>query len=240
MSSDPQTVVCFGDSITEGVIGASYVDLLRQRLPAGVRLVNAGINGDTTLNLLRRVERDVVALDPDVVIVLVGLNDLSTAYGRPSNKLYYSTAKNIQVALTPARFARLYRRLLATLRARTRARLALCTLTTVGERLDDPFQEIVETYCTVIRALAAQERLPLIDLRAAFRAAIASDPRDGPPYHIWTPLLDWAAIGLRGANYDQLSKRRGYRLLCDGAHLAPPGADLVAGTILPTLVRLLR
>src|SRR4051794_36770435 len=56
-----KTLVCFGDSLTEGAIGASYVDLLRVRLPLAVRVINAGINGDTTLNLLRRVERDVVS-----------------------------------------------------------------------------------------------------------------------------------------------------------------------------------
>jgi acyl-CoA thioesterase-1 len=230
-----KTLVCFGDSLTEGAIGASYVDLLRARLPLAVRVINAGINGDTTLNLLRRLERDVVSHRPDVVIILVGLNDLTTVYGWRSNRVYYRAIKHVPVALTPIRFARAYRRLIATLRERTAARLALCTLTTVGERLDDPFQRYVDTYSTIIRALAEQERLPLIDLRNAFRAALAADPRDGPPYRIWTPILDWAAIGLRGQSYAALGARRGYRLLCDGAHLAEAGAALVAETMLPFL-----
>jgi lysophospholipase L1-like esterase len=234
-----KTLVCFGDSLTEGAIGASYVDILRARLPDYVHIINAGINGDTALHLLRRLERDVVARAPDVVVKLVGLNDLTTAYGWRSNKVYYRSAKNINIAITPRRFIRAYRRLIATLCERTRARLVLCTLTTVGERLDDPFQTIVDGYCTIIRALAEQERLALIDLRSAFRAAIAADPRDGPPYRIWTPVRDWAAIGLRGATYATLGERRGYRLLCDGAHLSAAGAQLVAETMLPTLSPLL-
>lgn len=240
MEKKTKTLVCFGDSLTEGAIGASYVEILRARLPESVRVVNAGINGDTTLNLLRRVERDVIALRPDAVVVLIGLNDLTTAYGWPSNRAYYRAAKQIHVRLTPRRFIRAYRRLIARLRERTAARLALCTLTTVGERLDDPFQQIVDAYSTIIRALADQERLPLIDLRAAFLAALAADPRDGPPYHIWTPVLDWAAIGLRGQTYATLTERRGYRLLCDGAHLAQAGAELVAETMLPALGPLLQ
>jgi lysophospholipase L1-like esterase len=230
-----KTLVCFGDSLTEGAIGASYVDILRERLPAAVRVINAGVNGDTTINLLLRFERDVAPYRPDLVVILVGLNDLTTAYGWPSSRAYYRVIKRVPIALTPALFARAYQRLIAGLRKRTDAQLALCTLTTVGERLDDPFQVYVEAYSIVIRALAERERLPLIDLRGAFRAALAEEPRDGPPYHIWTPLLDWAAIGLRGRTYAELGERRGYRLLCDGAHLAEAGAALVAETMLPFL-----
>jgi lysophospholipase L1-like esterase len=234
-----KTLVCFGDSLTEGAIGASYVDVLRERLPASVRVINAGINGDTTLNLLRRVERDVVPHRPDVVVILVGLNDLTTAYGWRSNRAYYQTIKRVHIELTPRRFSRAYRHLIGVLRERTGARLALCTLTTVGERLDDPFQQYIDTYSTIVRALAEQERLPLIDLRAAFRAALEVQPCDGPPYRIWTPLLDWTAIRLRDQTYAALAERRGYRLLCDGAHLAEAGAALVAETMLPCVRSLL-
>jgi lysophospholipase L1-like esterase len=233
-----KTLVCFGDSLTEGTIGASYVELLREWLP-GTRVINAGINGDTTLNLLRRVERDVAPQRPDLVVLLVGLNDVGTAYGEPPLRPYYRLAKRVGIAITPRRFARLNRQLIAALRDCTDARLALCTLTTLGERPDDPIQTTIDAYSTVIRALALQERLPLIDLRAAFRAALAADPRDGPPYHIWTHVLDWGAIRWRGRSYAGLGARRGYRLLCDGAHLSEAGAALVAETMLPCVRELL-
>ena len=233
--TNPRTLVCFGDSLTEGVIGAAYVDILRERLPAAIRVINAGINGDTTINLLRRFERDVVPYRPDLVVILVGLNDLTTAYGWPSNRAYYRFVKRVPIALTPALFARAYQRLIAELRQHTGAQLALCTLTTVGERPGHPFQVYIDAYSTVVRALAEREHLPLIDLRSAFQMALQEDPRDGPPYHIWTPLLDAAAIRLRGRTYAELGAHRGYRLLCDGAHLAEVGAALVAETMLPFL-----
>jgi lysophospholipase L1-like esterase len=229
-----KTLVCFGDSITEGAIGASYVDRLRERLP-GVRVINAGINGDTIVHLLRRAERDVIGHQPDVVTIMVGLNDLTTVFGLRSSKLFYRTLKNLQVEVTPAHFIGGYRRLIRLLRERTSAQVVLCTLTTIGERPDDPLLHLVDAYSHFVRALADQERLPLIDVRAAFQAAVAADPRDGPPYRIWTPPLDWLAIGLGRQTYATLAARRGYRLLCDGAHLAEPGAELVAETMLPTL-----
>lgn len=232
----PETIVCFGDSLTEGVLGAAYVDLLRARLP-DAQLINAGINGDTTLNLLRRLERDVVPHRPDRVIVLVGLNDLATAYGEPLSRGYYHTVKRVHVRLTPARFARSYRRLIAALRARTDARLALCTLTTLSEQPEHPTHAYIDAYSTVVRALAAQERLDLIDVRAAFQAAIRQEPREGPLYHLWVPLLDTLAIRARRHTIDTLTAARGYRLLCDGAHLSSAGAAIVAACILDYLLK---
>jgi len=237
--TSPKTLICFGDSLTEGVIGASYVDILRVRLPVAIRVINAGINGDTTINLLRRFKRDVVPHRPDLAVILVGLNDLTTAYGWPSNRAYYCLIKRVPIALTPILFARASQRLIAELRRHTTAQLALCTLTTVGERPDNPFQAYIDAYSTVVRALAEREQLPLIDLRGAFRAALAEDPRDGSPYYIWTPLLDAATIRLCGLTYAQLGTRRGYRLLCDGAHLADAGAALVAETMLPCIQKLI-
>lgn len=232
--NNAKTLVCFGDSITEGVIGASYVELLRARLP-GVRVINAGVNGDTIVHLQRRAERDVIAHAPDVITIMVGLNDLTTVYGLRSSKAYYRALKNLHTAVTPPRFISAYRHLIATLRARTHAQIALCTLTTVGEDPADPVQPLVDGYSTLVRALAQQEGLALLDVRAAFVRALAAEPRVGPPYRIWLPVRDWLAIGLRGASYAGLAERRGYRLLCDGAHLAPAGAALVAETLLPFL-----
>jgi len=42
-----------------------------------------------------------------------------------------------------------------------------------------------------------------------------------------------------GRTYAELGAWRGYRLLCDGAHLADAGAALVAKTMLPCIQKLL-
>jgi acyl-CoA thioesterase I len=72
-----RTVVAFGDSLTVGV-GASlpessYVNILAGRLNAPI--INKGVSGETTRDALLRIESDVIALKPDVVIVLFGGND---------------------------------------------------------------------------------------------------------------------------------------------------------------------
>ncbi|MBE9155879.1 arylesterase [Nodosilinea sp. LEGE 06152] len=69
-------VVAFGDSITAGAgVGpqAAYPSLLSQRL--GLPIVNLGRGGDTTATALDRLQRDVLAADPWLVMVGLGGND---------------------------------------------------------------------------------------------------------------------------------------------------------------------
>ena len=47
-----------------------------QQKQDSVQVYNAGINGNTTANLLKRVERDVLSRNPDLVILMVGTNDM--------------------------------------------------------------------------------------------------------------------------------------------------------------------
>lgn len=69
-------VVAFGDSLVSGKgasEGREFVSVLARRL--NTRIVNAGRSGDTTGSALERLDRDVLALDPRIVIVLLGGND---------------------------------------------------------------------------------------------------------------------------------------------------------------------
>ena len=71
------TIVAFGDSLVSGngtSSGGNFVSVLSARL--GVTIINAGRSGDTTSAALNRLQSDVLARDPRVVIVLLGGNDL--------------------------------------------------------------------------------------------------------------------------------------------------------------------
>lgn len=70
-----KTIVCFGDSITAGYgsSGLSYPDFLQQKISS--KVINAGVNGDTTAAALQRIEEDVLNKDPYLVIVELGGND---------------------------------------------------------------------------------------------------------------------------------------------------------------------
>jgi len=73
---DDVTIVAFGNSLVEGV-GSSdegFVSTLERwtNLP----IMNAGQSGDTTADALDRLDDDVLDRNPDIVIILLGGNDI--------------------------------------------------------------------------------------------------------------------------------------------------------------------
>jgi acyl-CoA thioesterase-1 len=84
-------IVAFGSSSTFGTGASSPAATYPARLEAElsrafpstpVAIVNAGVVGDTAAMMLARMERDVIALRPDVVIWQVGTNDIDKAVPR--------------------------------------------------------------------------------------------------------------------------------------------------------------
>jgi acyl-CoA thioesterase-1 len=70
------TIVFLGDSITSGhrlSSSLAFPSLVGRTL--GVRAINAGISGDTTDGGLARIEQDVLAHQPRLVVVELGVND---------------------------------------------------------------------------------------------------------------------------------------------------------------------
>jgi acyl-CoA thioesterase I len=76
VGSAGETIICFGDSLTEGIgaePGEEYPTILSRLL--GIRVLNAGHRGDTTARALQRVRTSVVDKNPRLVILLLGGND---------------------------------------------------------------------------------------------------------------------------------------------------------------------
>ena len=83
------TIVAFGDSITHGAVGPGelnyetvYWNRLRKKINdvrnyVPVNVINAGIGGITAKESLKRMEAQVFAHNPDLIIVCFGLNDVN-------------------------------------------------------------------------------------------------------------------------------------------------------------------
>jgi len=68
-------LVCLGDSLTScGGPGGHYSDWLAGFMPY-VKVIDAGISGDTLIGGRARFERDVLKSEPDVVLIALGAND---------------------------------------------------------------------------------------------------------------------------------------------------------------------
>ena len=85
----PITIVAFGDSVTHGAVGAGEMDyetVYHHRLAkmiaekfdyVPINVINAGIGGITAKGSLARMEKQVLAHNPELVIVAFGLNDVN-------------------------------------------------------------------------------------------------------------------------------------------------------------------
>lgn len=157
-----------GDSITDclrdrtrtwpndpAALGAGYVgriagDLLAQHPGAGWRFLNRGISGDRVVDLLGRWRRDTLALEPDLVSILVGVNDTwhESLFGN---------------GVPVARYEELYRLLLADTRAaRPQCRLVL------GEPFALPGGEFKAEWMPELRERGAVVRRLAGEFGAAF------------------------------------------------------------------------
>jgi acyl-CoA thioesterase-1 len=91
LDAQGKNIVCFGDSLTFGY-GAEPQESYPAQLAkmTSISVINAGINGDTTPEAIRRLETDVLDKDPLLVVIEFGGNDFLTQL--PLEE----TAKNVE------------------------------------------------------------------------------------------------------------------------------------------------
>ena len=68
VKAQDENIVFFGDSITEGYNVKEFYD--------EYRVVNSGISGNTTNDLINRIDSDLYDYNPSVVIIQIGTNDI--------------------------------------------------------------------------------------------------------------------------------------------------------------------
>jgi len=242
-AASPLRVVFFGDSLTEGTHGASYLAALQGLIAeapelSAVRLINAGAGGDTVENLRRRVARDVAPHDPDWVVVFIGTNDCTTwlvnggllrrlAFRR--TRRYFAQEKGVTTAITPQRYEAGLRTLVAEIRGQTRAHIALCAPPPVGVEPYALRWRLMSRYDEAVRRVAHETGCDLIDLHARWTAAARALPRR-TLHQRWRVVMG-ELRGDGGADIETLARVRGYILTFDGVHFSARGAALAAEVI---------
>lgn len=155
-------VVFFGDSITEaGVNPGGYIAQMRDSLAAQNKsanydLIGAGISGNKVYDLYLRLETDVLAQKPTVVVIYVGVNDVW-------HKQTHGTGTDAD------KFKKFYDAIIAKLQKKG-IRVIMCTPACIGEKKGgvNPLDKELDTYSQIIRDLAAEKGCLLSDFRKAF------------------------------------------------------------------------
>lgn len=157
-----QRIIFFGDSITQaGVNPGGYISRMTEMLnakgkSAQYELLGAGIGGNKVYDLYLRMDSDVLAKAPDVVVIWVGVNDVW-------HKSSFGTGTDAD------KFSTFYTAVIKKLQAKN-IRVFLTTPAAIGERTDfsNPQDGDLNLYSAIIRKLAKTNNCGLIDLRKAF------------------------------------------------------------------------
>ena len=167
-------IVFLGDSITDAgrnsahympnfKLGYGYVFLLRSALskkdPLKYEVVNVGISGNRIVDLLARIKRDVWNENPDVISILVGVNDV------------WHEIQN-QNGVEIDRFEKYYRDIIE----ESKKRFPNCKLIMLepfvleGEATQGKYNEFLEVkkYAKVVRKLASEYEISFVELQEEF------------------------------------------------------------------------
>lgn len=222
----------FGDSLTAGIPGSSYLDLLRERLP-GHTLVNLGQANDTVVSLYRRVQR--LRLDEpfDLAFLWVGVNDVAWRRGWPVQVTSRLLGKR------PSRdedeFRRYYQSTLE-LVCRHARRVVTVSPLLRGEDVGNEWNRRLAALSRVVEEVTSGfEQASFLDLRALFVEKLEGKPISG---YLSRNLL---RVGLdvlrlhRDEQIDRVARQRGLHYTLDGLHLNSAGAELVAEAFLEVM-----
>ncbi len=163
-----QRIVFFGDSITEaGVKSTGYItlvsDSLHHRSDTGrFEVIGAGISGNRVPDLQARVDRDVIARKPTLVIIYIGINDVwhwaLLNKGTPKDQFRSGLLELIGKIQTAG------------------AAVILCTPSVIGEKHagSNPLDGQLDAYAAITRSVAAETGARLLDLRKDFVERLAA------------------------------------------------------------------
>jgi isoamyl acetate esterase len=162
MQQKKKKIIFFGDSITQaGVQPGGYIQRVGAlSAKAGSAdqydFIGAGIGGNKVYDLYLRLEEDVLSKSPDIVFIYIGVNDVW-------HKQSYGTGTDAD------KFEKFYKAIIAKIKAKG-ATIVLVTPAVIGERTDhsNELDGDLNQYSNIIRRLASDEGLGLVDLRKVF------------------------------------------------------------------------
>ncbi len=156
-------IVFLGDSITAGGTGLKgYVTLIKKALTEkhkdlDLEFIGAGISGNKVPDLQRRLDKDVLAKKPTVVVIYIGINDVWHGEKDPAG----GTSKD--------KFEAGLKEIIGKIK-NAKARVILCTPSVIGEKADgsNALDAKLDEYSAISRRVAREEKVQLCDLRKAF------------------------------------------------------------------------
>jgi lysophospholipase L1-like esterase len=180
-------IVTLGDSITAAGGYQAFIRRVLDRFYAdlGVEIINAGVSGHKSPDMLARLKRDVIDRKPAIVTISCGINDVWHSF-------LFNPSRGVDVET----YASLMERMVRELKASTAAEIYLLTPTVIYENLRSPENLKLEAYVEAVRDLARRENVRLVDLSQVFNFALrAAQMGGGPGFHPTSDGVHMKAAG---------------------------------------------
>lgn len=185
-------IVFIGDSITDAErhrrayapLGLGYVHFVGNTLLArhpqlNLDLLNTGVSGDTLPDMANRWERDCLAHRPNVLSVLIGINDVWRSVMEPHRE-----------ASSPKQYEVTYDQLLLRAKGHCHCQIVLMEpFLFCGDRHDAVFQTLLP-YLEIVRTLASKHNAVLVPLQERINEQVTQVPpaqwsQDTVHPHLW-------------------------------------------------------
>lgn len=168
-------IVIIGDSISDcgrakpigeglfGALGRGYISLFDAMAQVDhpewrLRVVNMGIDGNTSRDLLVRWESDVNALHPDITAVLIGINDVWRQFDSPFQS---------ESQVLPDEYAENLRQI-AHQQTQNAYQMLFLSPFFLEPNPEDPMRVCMDVYRSIMRTIAEESGIPFVDLQEAF------------------------------------------------------------------------
>ena len=225
-------IAFFGDSLTQGTIGASYFTPLEQKL-AQHTLFNYGQNGDTVRSLLNRMKKMDFSERYDLCFVWVGTNDIHVNVSRsfPLMKIL------LHQPWTPdcESFKICYQHLLEFLQPHCKTIITVSPLF-IGEDLNNSWNQQLTILGNIINDLSHQyPHVQFLNLQRIFKNNQKTTPSPFYQKKIMGTIID-SLLYSTPEKIEQRAQQRNLQYTIDGIHLNSTGAKLVADTFY-TIIR---
>ncbi|WP_175989177.1 GDSL-type esterase/lipase family protein [Bacillus sp. Marseille-Q1617] len=208
----------FGDSLTEGRPGVSFVKLLKERFPQD-DFDNQGKPGETLKSLYARLVKEPVTSDYDLSFLWIGVNDV------------YSKLLKVQ-AKTPVsdheEFRELFEKLISLLSLHSERVIAV-TPALIGEQTENEHNRELHELSFVIQIITSKHTsVDLLNMHEVFKEHFSGgSSSDFINTRVLSIMKD--ALFYKNINkIDRLSAKRGLRFTLDVIHLNSKGALIAA------------
>jgi lysophospholipase L1-like esterase len=157
-----QKVAFLGDSITQqGEAPGGYVSLVAMALEANgkkIVVIPAGISGNTSKDMLARLDKDVLSKKPDWMTLSCGVNDVWHGVNGVDLATYKTNITSIVDQATKAGI-----------------KVVILTATMIQEDPSNALNQKLVPYNQFLQTLATERHLPVVDLNADMQAELAKE-----------------------------------------------------------------